>query len=40
MGIRSTEVVGVRHNKSFDTDAQVCPCALRTRFVCAGQVRR
>ena len=27
-------------NKSFDTDAQVLPCALRTRFVCAGQVRR
>jgi plasmid stabilization system protein ParE len=30
----------VRPNKSFDTDAQVRPCALRTRFVCAGQVRR
>jgi predicted RNA binding protein YcfA (HicA-like mRNA interferase family) len=25
---------------TFDTDAQVRPCALRTRFVCAGQVRR
>ena len=27
-------------NKFFDTDAQVRPCALRTRFLCAGQVRR
>ena len=27
-------------NKSFDTDAQVRPCALRTRVVCASQVRR
>lgn len=27
-------------NKSFDTGAQVRPCPLRTRFVCAGQVRR
>jgi hypothetical protein len=30
----------MRHNRSFDTDAQVRPCALRTRFPCAGQVRR
>ena len=29
-----------RPNKSFDTDAQVLQCALRTRFVCAGQLRR
>jgi hypothetical protein len=29
-----------RSNFSFDTDAQVRPCALRTRLVCAGQVRR
>jgi hypothetical protein len=27
-------------NISFDTDAQVLWCAPRTRFVCAGQVRR
>jgi hypothetical protein len=27
-------------NRSFDTDAQVRPCASRTRLVCAGQVRR
>lgn len=30
----------MRHNRSFDADAQVRPCALRTRLVCAGQVRR
>jgi hypothetical protein len=30
----------LRPNRSFDTDAQVPPCALRTRFMCAGQVRR
>jgi hypothetical protein len=29
-----------RHNKSFDTDAQVRPRTACTRFVCAGQVRR
>jgi hypothetical protein len=29
-----------RSNKSFDPDAQVRPCALRTLFVCAGQLRR
>jgi hypothetical protein len=27
-------------NRSFDTDAQVRPCASRTRLVCAGQVQR
>jgi len=27
-------------NRSFDTDAHVRSCALRTRFVYAGQVRR
>ena len=27
-------------NRSFDADAQVRPCAARTRLVCAGQVRR
>jgi GrpB-like predicted nucleotidyltransferase (UPF0157 family) len=30
----------VRHNRSFDADAQVRSCALRTRLVRAGQVRR
>ena len=30
----------MKANKSFDTDAQVRPCAARTRLVCAGQVRR
>jgi hypothetical protein len=30
----------MRPNRSFDTDAQVRPCALRTRIVCAGQVQR
>ena len=29
-----------RSNKSFDADAQVRPCALRMRLVCAGQVQR
>ena len=27
-------------NMSFDTDAHVLPCAVRTQFVCAGQLRR
>jgi hypothetical protein len=27
-------------NRSFDTDAQVRLCALRTRLMCAGQVQR
>jgi hypothetical protein len=27
-------------NRLFDTDAQVRPCALRTRLVCAGYLRR
>ena len=27
-------------NRSFDADAQVLPCALRTRLGCAGQVQR
>jgi hypothetical protein len=27
-------------NKSVNTDAQVRPCALRTRFPCAGYLRR
>jgi len=27
-------------NRSIDTDAQVRPCAARTRLVCAGQVQR
>ncbi len=30
----------LRSNKSFDTDAEVLPCALITRFVCVGQVQR
>jgi hypothetical protein len=30
----------LRSHRSFDTDAQVCPCASRTRSMCAGQVRR
>jgi len=28
------------HNKSIETDAQVRPCALRTRLVCAAHFRR
>lgn len=28
------------HNRSFDTDEQVHPCALRTGPVFAGQVQR
>jgi hypothetical protein len=28
----------MQSNNSFDTDVQVRPCALRTRFQCAGQV--
>jgi hypothetical protein len=31
---------GTRANKSVNTDAQVHPCALRTRFVRAGYLRR
>jgi hypothetical protein len=27
-------------NRSFDTDAQIRPCASRTSSLCAGQVRR
>lgn len=27
-------------NKPFDADAQVRPCASRTRLLCAGQVQR
>jgi hypothetical protein len=30
----------MRHNRFFDTDAQVRPCAARTRLLRAGQVRR
>ena len=29
-------MASARHNKSFDTDAQVRQCASRTRLVCAG----
>ena len=29
-----------RSTRSFDADAQVLPCAARTRLMCAGQVRR
>jgi hypothetical protein len=28
------------HNRSINTDAQVRPCALRTRLVCAGYLQR
>jgi hypothetical protein len=27
-------------NRSFDTDAQMRPCAARTLYLCAGQFRR
>jgi hypothetical protein len=30
----------LRHNRSFDTDAQVLPSASRPRFLAAGQLRR
>jgi hypothetical protein len=32
--------VAVRSNRLVNTDAQVRPCALRTRFPCAGYLRR
>lgn len=32
--------IAVLPDKSVETDAQVRPCALRTRFVCAGRVQR
>jgi hypothetical protein len=30
----------MRPNRLFDADAHVHPCALRTRFMCAGQRQR
>jgi len=30
----------VRSNSLVNTDAQVHPCALRARFVCAGYLQR
>jgi hypothetical protein len=38
--VATLEGLAVLPNRSFDTDAQVLPCAARTRLVCAGQVRR
>ena len=32
--------MGKTSNRSFDADAQVHPCAVRTRLMCAGQLRR
>jgi hypothetical protein len=37
---RARNLAAPRHNRSFDTDAQVLQCASRTRLPVAGQLRR
>ena len=40
MHLVKSEAAGLRSNRSFDTDAQVLPCASRVPHPVAGQLQR